>query len=263
MDNPSTTGRGSSSLTGLLLPHRPQLTPALPHTGHRLPQFFVRDVQVPLRLLDVGMAEHQLNRADVHVLRQEATRALVTEVVPVQVDLPELGPIDAGAWLGALRVVAIGDQEQRLLGRLEVGHELASRRSEHVRVWAERRAALQDRRQACLWVEWNAAILRILRMTTGNRDLVSLPVDVPVLNPQHLAPATTGLQRADDAVVHGGTDVLVFGSPHLPGCCEQRLFLVQSETTIALGLLLCSDRSLRIGGTALSRDTADPGSGPS
>ena len=31
-------------------------------------------------------------------------------------------------------------------------------------------------------VEWDAAILRILRMTTGNGDLVSLPVDVPVLN---------------------------------------------------------------------------------
>jgi hypothetical protein len=53
------------------------------------------------------MAEHQPNRADVYVLRQEATRAFVTQVVPVQVDLPQLGAIDAGTWLGALRVVAI------------------------------------------------------------------------------------------------------------------------------------------------------------
>src|SRR5688500_10591888 len=78
----------------------------------------------------------------------------------------------------ALRLVPVGDQEQRLPGRVEGGHELASGRSEHVRVWPERRAALEDRRQASLWVEWNAAILRILRMPTGNRDLVSLPVDV-------------------------------------------------------------------------------------
>lgn len=83
-----------------------QLTPALPHAGHRLPQFFVRDVQVPLRLLDVGMAEHQLNRADVHVLRQEATRALMTQVVPVQINLVELGAIDARTRLRTLRLVA-------------------------------------------------------------------------------------------------------------------------------------------------------------
>ncbi len=30
--------------------------------------------------------------------------------------------------------------------------------------------------------------------------------------------------------------------PHLPGCCEQRLFFVQSNATIALCLLLCFDR---------------------
>jgi hypothetical protein len=39
------------------------------------------------------MAEHQLNRADVHVLRQEATRALVTQD-RVQVNLSQLGAID-------------------------------------------------------------------------------------------------------------------------------------------------------------------------
>jgi len=93
-----------------------------------------------------------------------------------------------------------------------------------------------------LWVKWNAAILRILRVTTGNGDLVSLPVDVPILNPQHLAPATARLQGADEAVVHRGTHVLVIRSAHLRGCCEQRLFLVQSNATIALCLLLCLDR---------------------
>jgi len=115
MDNPWTIGGASSSFRGtpqgsyVVSGFRPgltdglQLTPALPHTGHRLPQFFVRDVQVPLRLLDVGMPEHQLNRADVHVLRQETTRALVTQVVPVQVDLPQLGAIDACPGFRSLR----------------------------------------------------------------------------------------------------------------------------------------------------------------
>jgi hypothetical protein len=140
------------------------------------------------------------------------------------------------------RIVPVGDQEQRPPGRLEVGHELASWRSEHVRVWPEKRATLQNWRHASEWVEWNAAILRILRVTTGDGDLVSLPVDVPILNPHHLAPATARLQGSDDAVVHRGTDLLVFRAAHLRGCYEQRLFLMQSDATIALGLLLCFDR---------------------
>ena len=64
-------------------------------------------------------------------------------------------------------------------------------------------------------VERNAAVLRILRVTAGNRDLVPFPVDVPVLNPQHLAPTTARLKRADDAVVHGRTDVLVLRAARL------------------------------------------------
>jgi hypothetical protein len=31
---------------------------------------------------------------------------------------------------------------------------------------------------------------------------------------------------------------IVFGSAHLPGCFQQCLFLLQSDATIALGLLL-------------------------
>jgi len=37
------------------------LTATFPHAGQRLSQFFVRDVQVPLRRLDVGVSEHQLD----------------------------------------------------------------------------------------------------------------------------------------------------------------------------------------------------------
>jgi hypothetical protein len=91
-----------------LLADRPQLTPALPCSGHRLPQLF-GDGQVPLRLLDVGVAEHQLDRPDVHSIAQEPAGALVTEVVPVQVDLSKLGAIDACTRFRAFRVVPVGE----------------------------------------------------------------------------------------------------------------------------------------------------------
>jgi hypothetical protein len=42
---------------------------------------------------------------------------MMTQVVPVQVDLPQLGAIDACTWLRALRVVAIGATHGRPLDR--------------------------------------------------------------------------------------------------------------------------------------------------
>ncbi len=53
------------------------------------------------------MAEHQLDRADVHPIAQEPGGAFVTEVMPVQVDLPELLSIDASTVFRAFRVVAV------------------------------------------------------------------------------------------------------------------------------------------------------------
>ena len=61
-----------------LLTDRPELAAAFPYSGHRLPEFLVRDVQVPLRLLDVGMPEHQLNRADVHTVGEQTAGAFMT-----------------------------------------------------------------------------------------------------------------------------------------------------------------------------------------
>ena len=119
-----TIGTFSFSLTGILLfalltADGLQLTPPLPHAGHRFPQFLVRDVQIALRLLDVGVTEHQLDCSDVHSIAQEPTGALVTQVVPVQVDLPELLAVDARTGLRAFRVVAVCDEQQRLPRRLE------------------------------------------------------------------------------------------------------------------------------------------------
>jgi hypothetical protein len=89
-------------------------------------------------------------------------------------------------------------------------------------------------------VERNAAILCILRVTAGNRDLMSLPVDVPILNPQHLAPATARLQGADDAVVHRGTDVLVLRFSHLAGCFQQRLFPIRRSRFVSSLVLIAN-----------------------
>jgi hypothetical protein len=65
-----------------------------------------------LRLLDISVTEHQLDRADVHSIAQEPTGALVTEVVPVQIDLPEFLAIDASTVFRAFRVVAVRDKKQ-------------------------------------------------------------------------------------------------------------------------------------------------------
>ena len=78
-----------------------------PYSRHRFPEFFVGDVQVALCLLDVGVAEHQLDGADVHSIAQEPTGARVTEVVPMQVDLPEVLAIDTRTGFRAFRVVTV------------------------------------------------------------------------------------------------------------------------------------------------------------
>src|SRR2546427_5259699 len=119
-------------------------------------------------LLDVGVAAHQLD-ADIDSIAQEPAGPLVTEVAPVQVDLPQLGAIDARTGFRALRVVAVGDEQQGFPCRLEVRHELAGGRAEHERAWAEGRTALEDRRQPPLRVERNAAASPRSRITTqGN-----------------------------------------------------------------------------------------------
>jgi hypothetical protein len=47
-----------------------QLAATFPNPGHRFPQFLVRDVEVALSLLNVGVTEHQLDDADVYAVRQ-------------------------------------------------------------------------------------------------------------------------------------------------------------------------------------------------
>ena len=87
--------------------HRAQLAPPLPNPGHRSPELFVGDVEVSLRLLDVGMTKHQLNGADIDAVGQEPASAFVTEVVPVQIDLPQLLPVHSAALLRANDIVTV------------------------------------------------------------------------------------------------------------------------------------------------------------
>jgi hypothetical protein len=62
------------------------------------------------------MPEHQLDDPDVHAVRQQPTGTLVTEVMPVQVDLPEFGAIDARTRFRAFGVVTVCHEQQRLTG---------------------------------------------------------------------------------------------------------------------------------------------------
>jgi len=87
-----TPGAGGSIVCGSgsqpdLLTDGSELTTPLPDAGHRLPKLLVRDVQVTLRLLHVSVAEHQLDRSDVHSITQQPTGALVTKIMPVEIDL--------------------------------------------------------------------------------------------------------------------------------------------------------------------------------
>ena len=84
-----------------------------PHASQRLPHLLVRDVQVSLRRFDVGMSEHQLDDPDVNAVREKPARAFMTQVVPVQVDLPQLLALDSSSGPGAFRFVAVRDQQER------------------------------------------------------------------------------------------------------------------------------------------------------
>jgi hypothetical protein len=45
---------------------------------HRLPQFLVRHVQIPLRRLEIRVAQQKLNRPQIQAAGQPATSRLVT-----------------------------------------------------------------------------------------------------------------------------------------------------------------------------------------
>jgi hypothetical protein len=53
------------------------------------------------------VTQHQLDRSDVDAIGQQPACTFVTQVVPVQIDLPKLRAVDASAWLRTLRVVSV------------------------------------------------------------------------------------------------------------------------------------------------------------
>jgi hypothetical protein len=62
-------------------------------------------------------------------------------------------------------------------------------------------------------------------------DLVLRPIDVLVLDAQHLALPAAGLDRPDDSVVHRGSDPLVPGRVHRDACGKELLLLVSMDST--------------------------------
>jgi hypothetical protein len=138
-DNPQrlTVGFGGvrlqPDLPSALLSDCLQLPAAFPDAGQCLPQFLVRDVEVPLCGLDVGVPEHQLDGADIDAVRQEAAGAFVTQIVPVKVDLLQLGPVDTSAGFRALGIARWLPGEG-LPGGLEAVLEFSIRGAEHERL---------------------------------------------------------------------------------------------------------------------------------
>jgi hypothetical protein len=59
-----------------------ELAAALPDARHGLAQLLVRDVEVSLRLLDVGVTEHQLDRSDVDAVGQQPAGTRMRQRVP-------------------------------------------------------------------------------------------------------------------------------------------------------------------------------------
>src|SRR6267142_2228349 len=62
-----------------------------------------------------------------------ASVTLMSQIVPVEIDLPEFGSIDPRALLGSRRVVTICAEDQRLPGGPERILIVALRTAEHVR----------------------------------------------------------------------------------------------------------------------------------
>ena len=58
-----------------------------------------------MRRLDIGVSEHQ--DADVDPIAQQPAGAFVPQIVPVQINLPQLVAIDASSRSDALRFVPV------------------------------------------------------------------------------------------------------------------------------------------------------------
>ena len=127
------------------------------------PEFFVGHVQVALRLLGAGMAQHQLDDADVDAIREEPTRALVPEVVPVQIDFADLFAVPFRSLPSWPRFDAMREQSERLPGRLDVRLIRSVRAAEHVRPTTKLRPPFENRRQPSFGVEGDPTVLFVLR----------------------------------------------------------------------------------------------------
>ena len=127
------------------------------------------------------------------------------------------------AGLGALCLVPVSDQLERLPGRFEAVLELSSESSEHARPQAARRfriagTGVPGDRTEC------AGSPHPWRYARDDNPMLR-PVHVTVLDPKHLALSAARLERPDDTIVHRGSHELVLGRAHhqaRPGAAAPR-----------------------------------------
>src|SRR5688572_20230460 len=141
----------------------------------------------------------------------------MAQVVPVQIDFGELVAIDSSVRSCPRGLDAVGQQNERLPRRTDRALVLAARPAEHIRLWAEKAPPFENLREASLRLERNAARLRVLRVLSGNDDLMRVPEHMTVLGLQHLAEPAGGLQGANDSIPHRRARERVFGAIELLG----------------------------------------------
>ena len=94
------------------------------------------------------MAEHQLDDPDVDAVRMQPGGALVSQVVPTEVDPLQVLSVPFLALLLAPRLDAVGEQLERFPGRLNRRLVLAIDAAEDERVRSQSGPTLEDRRSA-------------------------------------------------------------------------------------------------------------------
>jgi len=122
--------------------------------------------------------------------------------VPAEVDLRERGSVrHAFAAAGARRCDAAGQQEQRFPRRLRARHTRAGRRlAEDVRVVSEKCAPAEELLESAACLERDDARHFGLRVLLEDSDPAVSPVDLRVVDLQHLAAPAAGVERTDDDV---------------------------------------------------------------
>jgi len=166
----------------------------------------------------------------------------MSEVMPVQVNRLEGFMVDTSAVLQTGGLEAVGEEHQGFPAGSDRGLISAASTPEHVRLRAEKAAALEDHRQPTTWLERNTAPLAVLRIRSRNEQPVSVPGHMVVLDLQHLAQPTPRIKRPDDAVAHRRPGKIMNGGIHPIGGGQQRVLLIKIDAAVSFDLAVGFDR---------------------